>query len=84
MYAASEGLGTVTTGRRTRREAAGLFPPLGAEPHCEWQPEEVQRNADGYVRTGRDVARERWVDGLPDPRRLTSAEDSTRARHPHG
>ena len=55
----------ITSGQVTRHDAAGLFLLLGAEPHCEWLPDVVQRNEQGYVCTGRDVAREHWVDDLP-------------------
>ena len=55
----------ITTGEVSRHEAAGLFLLLGAEPHCEWLPAEIQRNQQGYVCTGRNVARERWVDDMP-------------------
>ncbi|MGZ5400299.1 MAG: FAD-dependent oxidoreductase [Nocardioides sp.] len=53
------------TGERDRREVRGLFLLLGAEPQCEWLPEEVARDANGYVLTGRDVPQEAWVDGVP-------------------
>jgi len=62
----------ITTGEVERREASGLFLLLGAEPHCEWLPDEVQRNAEGYVCTGRDVPREYWIDGLPPADLATS------------
>jgi thioredoxin reductase (NADPH) len=62
----------ITTGAVERREASGLFLLLGAEPHCEWLPDEVQRNGDGYVCTGRDVAREHWHDDLPPADLATS------------
>jgi thioredoxin reductase (NADPH) len=55
----------VRTGERTRVPAAGLFLLLGAEPHCDWIPGAVSRDARGFVLTGRDVPRDRWVDGLP-------------------
>lgn len=54
-----------TTGRRTLHDAQGLFLLLGADPHCEWLPPEVARDAQGFVVTGRDVPREQWVDGVP-------------------
>ncbi|MBS2940289.1 FAD-dependent oxidoreductase [Nocardioides sp. J2M5] len=53
------------TGERDRVEARGLFLLLGAEPECSWLPEEVLRDARGFVLTGRDVPRELWVDDVP-------------------
>ncbi|HYF72647.1 MAG TPA: FAD-dependent oxidoreductase [Nocardioides sp.] len=53
------------TGERERVPAYGLFLLLGAEPHCDWIPPSVARDARGFVLTGRDVPREHWVDGLP-------------------
>ena len=32
----------------------GLFLLLGAEPHCDWLPEALARDARGFVLTGRD------------------------------
>lgn len=55
----------VRTGATEEVAAAGLFLLLGAEPHCDWLPSEVARDATGYVLTGRAVPREHWVDGLP-------------------
>jgi thioredoxin reductase (NADPH) len=54
-----------TTGRRTRREAGGLFLLLGAVAHCDWLPAEVARDPNGFVLTGRDVPSTAWRDGLP-------------------
>ncbi|MCW2845690.1 MAG: thioredoxin reductase [Nocardioides sp.] len=45
----------ITTGAVHRREARGLFLLLGAEPHCDWLPESVVRDDNGFVLTGRDV-----------------------------
>jgi thioredoxin reductase (NADPH) len=53
------------TGEQTRVPAHGLFLLLGAEPHCDWLPEQVARDERGFVLTGRDVPREHWVDDLP-------------------
>lgn len=54
---------------RTRQEervtAGGLFLLIGAAPHCDWLPAEVQRDEHGFVLTGREVPTECWVDGLP-------------------
>ena len=59
------GLEDVTTGALDRVPAYGLFLLLGAEPHCDWLPREIARDEHGFVLTGRDVPRERWLDGLP-------------------
>jgi thioredoxin reductase (NADPH) len=54
-----------TTGERTTKQAAGLFLLLGAEPHCDWLSHDVIRDPNGFVLTGRDVPRKRWLDDLP-------------------
>ena len=53
------------TGTEEEVGCRGLFLLLGAEPHCEWLPEDLARDARGFVLTGRDVPPHRWVDGLP-------------------
>lgn len=55
----------VTSGGTHRREVRGLFLLLGADPHCEWLPDEVARDERGFVLTGRDVPAVSWRDGLP-------------------
>jgi thioredoxin reductase (NADPH) len=55
----------VDTGRRTTKQARGLFLLLGAEPRCEWLPPELARDRNSFILTGRDVPREKWVNGLP-------------------
>jgi len=55
-----------------RRNAEGLFLLLGAEPHCDWLPEDVARDDRGFVLTGRDVPKSLWVDGLPPESLATS------------
>ena len=62
----------VDTGERQRRDVRGLFLLLGAEPHCEWLPDEVARDARGYVLTGRDVPQDGWYDGVPPPELATT------------
>ena len=49
-----------------------LFLLLGAEPHCHWLPDEVARDRRGFVLTGREVPRERWLEDLPPPNLATS------------
>ncbi|MYR05586.1 FAD-dependent oxidoreductase [Gordonia sp. SID5947] len=56
-----------------RCAAAGLFLLLGASPHCDWLPDDVERDDDGFVRTGRDVSRDRWHGDVP-PANLATSE----------
>jgi thioredoxin reductase (NADPH) len=35
--------------------ADALFALIGASPHTDWLPEEIARDADGFVYTGEDV-----------------------------
>jgi thioredoxin reductase (NADPH) len=63
----------VRTGETDRVPAYGLFLLLGAEPHCDWLPSEVARDEHGFVLTGRDVPRERWLGGLPPESLATTA-----------
>ena len=44
------------TGTEAQVEAAALFVMIGGQPHTEWLPEEVQRDAQGYLLTGVDVS----------------------------
>jgi thioredoxin reductase (NADPH) len=55
----------VRTGQRHRVPAYGLFLLLGAEPRCDWLPAAISRDDHGFVLTGRDVPKDRWLDGLP-------------------
>ena len=48
-----------------RLEADGLFLLLGADPHCDWLPDEVALDQRGFVLTGRDVDQAAWQDGIP-------------------
>ena len=63
---------TPTPATSTRRNAEGLFLLLGAEPHCDWLPDDVARDDRGFVLTGRDVPQGRWRDGLPPESLATS------------
>ena len=63
----------VRSGEQRRVPAGGLFLLLGAEPRCEWLPEALARDEDGFVLTGRDVPREHWRDGLPPANLATTA-----------
>jgi thioredoxin reductase (NADPH) len=57
---------TLSDRERNRVEevpAAALFVMIGGEPHTEWLPEEIARDAQGFVVTGREVLdqpRVRW------------------------
>jgi thioredoxin reductase (NADPH) len=55
----------VVSGAHERVEARGLFLLLGASPECGWLPESVLLDDNGFVLTGRDIPKERWLDGLP-------------------
>jgi thioredoxin reductase (NADPH) len=55
----------INTKQRTRKEARGLFLLLGAEPRCDWLPDDLARDKNSFVLTGRDIPRELWVDGVP-------------------
>jgi len=53
------------TGAELQKPCAGLFLLLGAFPCCDWLPDEIARDAKGFVLTGRDVPRSAWVDDCP-------------------
>jgi thioredoxin reductase (NADPH) len=38
--------------------AAALFIMIGGEPHTQWLPDEIERDAQGYLVTGRDVVQQ--------------------------
>lgn len=38
--------------------AAALFIMIGGEPHTQWLPDEIERDAQGYIVTGRDLSGE--------------------------
>jgi thioredoxin reductase (NADPH) len=49
------------TGETTRRDAAALFVMIGAVAETAWLPQEIQRDARGYVVTGSEVTKSgRW------------------------
>jgi thioredoxin reductase (NADPH) len=62
----------VNTGTESRREVAGLFLLIGAEPHCDWLPDEVCLDERGFVLTGRDIPKQLWRDGVPPADLATS------------
>jgi thioredoxin reductase (NADPH) len=45
-----------TSGEVTTEEMDALFVFIGTRPHTEWLPDEVLRDAKGFVVTGRDTA----------------------------
>ncbi|PVG82271.1 response regulator [Nocardioides gansuensis] len=59
-------------GVETRHPAAGLFLLLGADPQCDWLPETICRDDNGFLLTGRDIPKHLWRDGLP-PANLETA-----------
>jgi thioredoxin reductase (NADPH) len=44
------------TGAESQVDAAALFVMIGGQPHTGWLPEDVQRDAQGYLVTGVDVS----------------------------
>jgi thioredoxin reductase (NADPH) len=52
-------------GELERVAVDGLFLLLGAEPGCGWLPDEVAKDAKGYVLTGREIPKQRWRHGVP-------------------
>jgi thioredoxin reductase (NADPH) len=62
----------LTEGDTLRYDAGGLFLFLGAEPHCDWIPDAIERDPRGFVLTGRDVSRDQWQGDLP-PANLESS-----------
>jgi thioredoxin reductase (NADPH) len=48
------------TGEASTRASDALFVMIGAEPHTEWMPDLIARDARGYVHTGSDVMDDGW------------------------
>ncbi len=46
----------LATGAEDTVEAGGLFVMIGARPRTEWLPSEIDRDAEGFVLTGTDLA----------------------------
>ncbi len=56
------------TGERERLPTSGMFILIGAEPHTEWLPAELQRDQHGFVVTGQSIDATRWpLDRPPHP-----------------
>jgi thioredoxin reductase (NADPH) len=47
-----------TRGSTEEVPAAALFVMIGGEPHTEWLPKEIARDAQGYIVTGREIFEE--------------------------
>jgi thioredoxin reductase (NADPH) len=60
------------SGTETTRSVAGLFLLLGADPHCEWLPESICTDENGFVLSGRDVPKHFWLGGSPPANLETS------------
>ncbi len=48
----------VASGTVESHDAGGLFVLIGAEPHTDWLPPEIERGRWGYVLTGSDLLRD--------------------------
>ncbi len=48
------------TGETATLDVEGLLIMIGAVPHTQWLPPDVQRDSRGYLLTGRDVSDEAW------------------------
>jgi thioredoxin reductase (NADPH) len=48
------------TGETEHLDVEGLLVMIGAVPHTQWLPDDVQRDARGFVLTGRDVDTAAW------------------------
>ena len=44
------------TGQERQMETPAVFIFIGAEPHTEWLPPEIERDENGFIRTGPDLA----------------------------
>ena len=45
----------VTSGQTRTVPAAALFVLIGAQPHTDWLPAEIQRDDKGFILTGQDL-----------------------------
>jgi thioredoxin reductase (NADPH) len=71
----SERLESLTIADRARGTveevaAAALFIMIGGEPHTRWLPDEIARDPQGYVLTGRDLLHRPGARGEQDGERL--------------
>jgi thioredoxin reductase (NADPH) len=51
-----ETISTANQGNTTQRRADALYVMIGAHADTEWLPEVLQRDANGFIRTGRDLS----------------------------
>jgi thioredoxin reductase (NADPH) len=51
-------VGDRSTGEERRTAAAALFVLIGAEPHTDWLPPDIERDDWGYILTGPDLSRD--------------------------
>jgi thioredoxin reductase (NADPH) len=60
-------------GHDERLFLASLFVMIGARPHTEWLPDDLQRDENGFLLTGADAAASHlWkLDRLPEPHETT-------------
>jgi thioredoxin reductase (NADPH) len=66
------------SGHTDEVDAAGLFILIGAEPHTDWLPDEIERDDWGYLLTGSELVREgRIGEAWPLERAPLSLETST-------
>lgn len=52
-------------GTISRIPAGGLFLLLGADPNCQWLPDQIARDSAGYILTGRATPQETWLGRTP-------------------
>lgn len=55
----------VDSGSEERVDAAGLYLLLGAQPTCNWLPQDVARDDLGFVLAGADTPWQSWQGGRP-------------------
>jgi thioredoxin reductase (NADPH) len=62
-------LENVQTGTTRRVETPAVFCLIGALPRTQWLPPEIERDENGFIKTGRDVADSaHWTDRTRQPR----------------
>jgi thioredoxin reductase (NADPH) len=55
------------SGREEKVDADGLFLMIGAHPHTDWLPEDIERDPGGFVLTGSDLGDDSCWPGERDP-----------------
>jgi thioredoxin reductase (NADPH) len=55
------------SGREEKVDADGLFLMIGAHPHTDWLPDDVERDPGGFVLTGSDLGDDSCWAGERDP-----------------